>query len=217
MQDSIPKYFYCLKYGVTNTLAKFFQWKFGCEPVNIFKAGRGLYILTWAAFKNGLDPEGQIVYNTENLGRQFQARYYQFFEKASQVWDYSKLNRPFYDAKYVPLEIYPDPIISGEKDIKYLFYGAYCRRRGNVLHKIEAKHINQDISDQQLNHWISRSEYILSISFTDKNKLNDSARIIPALSKGAKVIAERCDEDDFNQKMESLGVRIMTYKDLRRL
>jgi len=215
--NSMPKYFYCQKHGITNTLSKYFQWKYGCEPVSFFKPGRGQYILTWAAFKNGIDPEGQIVYNYENLGRQFQARYYQFFEKSSEVWDYSKLNRPFYDAKHKPLEIYPDLIPNGKKDIKYLFYGAYNRRRGKVLHKIEARHIQQDISDRELNYWINRSEYILSISFTDKNQFNDSARIIPALSKGAKVIAERCDEDDFNQKMEALGVKILTYKELRKL
>ncbi len=213
----MPKYFFCLKHGITNTLAKYFEWKYGCEPVGFFKPGRGQYILTWAAFKNYLNPEGQIVYNYENLGRQFQARYYQFFEKALEIWDYSELNKGFYDVKYAPLEVYPDLIPNGKKDIKFFFYGAACRRRGNVLHKINATHIYKDISDQELNHWIGRSEYVLSISFTEDNQLNDSARIIPALSKGAKVIAERCVEDDFNQKMESLGVKILTYKELRRL
>ncbi len=212
-----PKYYFCLKHGVTNTLAKFFKWKFGCEPAYKYQPGKGQYILSWPAFKHFTNPLGQIVYNTENLGRQFQGRYYQFFEKALEVWDYSESNKAFYDTKFVPLEIYPDPIPNCEKDIKYLFYGASCERREKVINKLGATHLKEDITDEELNSWVARSEYILSMSFTEYNKLNDSARIIPALSKGAKVIAERCDEDDFNQKMESHGVKILTYNELLKL
>ena len=212
--NSMPKYFFCLKDGVTNTLAKFFKWKFGCEPVGFFRPGRGQYILSWPAYKNFLSPHGQIVYNTENLARKFPARYYQFLEKASEVWDYSELNAKFYKAKFEPLGVYPDKLPEQKKTIKYLFYGAQSYRRSKIITRSNTVHLVNDMPDKELNHYIASSEYILSMSFDDENKFNDSARIIPALSKGAKVIAERCDEDDFNQKMEALGVKILTYKEL---
>lgn len=217
MPNSIPKYFYCQKNGVTQTISKFFQWKFGCIPKNEFEPSKGIYILTWSAYKLKISSKNQIVYNTENLRWKFPSSYFQFLDKAIEVWDYSPLNNQYYESKYVPLEVYPDPIIEAKRIIKYLFYGSPCKRRLKVIKELGATFIDRQMSDPTLNYWIARSEYILSISFTDKQQFNDSARIIPALSKGAKVIAERCDEPEFNQKMESLGVKILTYKELCKL
>ena len=167
----------------------------------------GIYLVFWGkALKE--KPEYHIIYNTENLGFKHY-KYIEYFKDAIEVWDYSPMNNFYYDTKYVPLEMWPAKIPEMEKTIDILFYGLMSERRIKIIADVKNRGVdvhcpnenkkfgdgngNWMIEDNKLNKLIASSKIILSIGMLDYS-LNDSCRIIPALSKGAKVVVEYSNE-----------------------
>ena len=171
----------------------------------------------------GLD---YVVYNTEILKHKFATTpdYKLFLEGAREVWDYSQRNSEYFPVIYKPFGTYPANMVKEQpKEWDVCFYGLMSPRRDEILKLLRGRglkvvHVGLDnynkvknakfgaaLKEGALDDYIAKSKVVLSIHYLDGYHLNDSFRIIPALMKGAVVVAEPAG-DGWEYEHENLHV-----------
>lgn len=142
-----------------------------------------------------------VVYQTEILDwdHKRSEEYIRFLDGAKEVYDYSVTNLKWYPRSifrpYLPN--IPSHVNATDKNIDVLFYGGLSPRRQDLINKLSKTysitHVEQFKSIEDQKNSISRSNYVLSIGFEDKDH-NDLFRITPALNFGANILLERNNE-----------------------
>jgi len=213
----------------------------GFEPTNKLSTGVIENINSWKLRKKNINP---TVYQwdpmTNFVDKKFYPGWLGYLKKALKVYDYSKMNKKYYDNleiefNFLEMQTFDFDPPKYKKDIDFLFYGyvTQSNRRMKILYHLHKKYIvysplndyggefegkSTMLTIEKQVELIGRSKYVLDINInTPPNRCNNPGRIMPAISYGGKVIAENCDEEWFNQKIKKLGVEVMTYNDILKL
>lgn len=164
-----------------------------------------LFILTWYTYLETPSLEKiqapYIIYNTEKLSQKLSLNpgYKHILDNAFKVYDYSLKTKEYYaKAEFVPIKF---SNVWTSKKWDCLFYGAINGRRKHIFNQLEAKGLRvygaDGLTRGEMESLITDSWIVLSIHYNDF-RTNDGARIWPALSRGALVVAEECDEPEYN-------------------
>ncbi len=169
-----------------------------CEITDDYSR-KGTWVLNFVSFKNGVHKKiigDYIAIQTEQMNAKGTDAYINFLAEAKSIWDW-KTNFKIGYADYWRLEM------EDAKDIDVLFYGALNERRRNILDAIAIfnpgirMEILTNVYGANLQSYVMCSKIVLSIHHYE-NPDNDMPRIAPLLSNRSFVIAEKCNEDWFN-------------------
>ena len=213
----------------------------GYKPTKILSRGVIENMSSWRLRKTNINP---TVYQWDPMinfcDRKFYPGWTGYLSKASKVYDYSKMNKKYYDKlgiefNFLEMKTFEFQPPKLKKDIDFLFYGylPQSNRRLKVLYRLHKKYITYSplndygeefegrstfLTIEKQIELIARSKYVLDLNINDHpNRCNNPGRIMPALSYGGNVIAEECDEEWFNEKIRKLGVEVMTYDEILNL
>lgn len=163
-----------------------------------------LPILTVGA-KHLETPARYWFYNTEPLhvARKRTPRLMSLLDGAERVLDYSARNAEVYsrsEFKPVALGPVPSPPEPAVCEIDILFYGLVTERRRGVLDALQATVVDR-VFGAALEALIQRSRLVLCVNAWDERNGNP-LRAFPALEYGARLVAERCEEEWYNRAIE---------------
>ena len=184
---------------VFHTIAKVIahELNYNCKITTDLTKKDGIWILFFDSFNNRVHKKisgPYIAVQTEPLHVQGTPEYLEYLSKALTVWDYTTNFKIGY-SKIWECEF------QQSKPIDVLFYGGINDRRMSVLSKINNIEIvgppNFTYGSQLWNDYISNSKIILSLAYYEPSN-NDLFRIAPLLSNRCFVIAEKCNDEEFN-------------------
>jgi len=162
-------------------------------------------LLMWNNRNIGDRQDNYYVYQTEDLhlAHKLTPNYKKFLDNATRVYDYSQHNIIYYPrAIHLPLKFEKIEPKNNVTNNTILFYGYLSDRRKKIIDVLKKNgyivNCFDGLFDVELGNKLKEYRYVLSIGTYD-NITNDSFRIIPAIEHGNIVIAERTQEEWFNQ------------------
>lgn len=146
-----------------------------------------------------------VVYQTEDLEipEKLDAKYQYLLNNAVKVYEYSEMNKTYYNGVFKPF--LPNLNSSSsieEKEMDVLFYGLMTPRRQEIINSLQCNVVHKpNLTYEEMKYLIPRSNWVLSIG-SMSNLHNDLLRVTPILNLGGNVMLESTQETWYDEYLK---------------